>query len=135
MYKISGNDIEHSKKRQNAVNMGRKKKGTSIANNTDMPIQFLNRKLSYLLEFTFKADKIKASDYEASDVEITYKFQSLEPETTKTPQVKKEKNLLNKLWLFLVKQSITAFFRFINMNTLQFFPYIVYLIFSLALGD
>jgi len=134
MYNIFGNDINHCKKRQNAVNMGKKKKGTSMTNNTDMPIQFLNRKLPHLQKFTFKADKLKVSGYEASGVKVTYKFQHIKPQVVKTHQVKKSKKLFNKLWLFLVKQSITAFFQFIYMNSSQFLPYIIYLIFSLALG-
>jgi len=134
MYNISGNDIDQSKKRLNALSMGRKKKRASLANNINMPIQFFTRKLPHLQEFTFKADKLKISGYEASGVEVTYKFQPLKHEAVEIHQVKKQKTLFDELWLFLVKQSITTFFRYINMDYSQFLPYIVYLIFSLALG-
>jgi hypothetical protein len=122
MYNTSGNGIDHSKNRLNPVSMGRKKKGTSVANNAVMPIPFLSHKLPHLREFTFKADKLKVSGYEASGVEVTYKFQAPKPQVIKTHQIKKEKTLWDKLWLFVVKQSLSSFFQIVIKHFQQFIP-------------
>ena len=101
--------------------MGIDKKGNMIANHI-LPSQFKNRILPNLQEVTFKADTLKTPDFEASSVELNYKFQAPNPQVTEYHQVKKENSILVKLRLFAVKQSITAFFQFIIKYFSRFIP-------------
>jgi hypothetical protein len=133
MYNTSDNGIDHSKNSLDAVNMERNKKVTSLAENTDLPVQMLNLILPYLQEVTFKVGNIDISNNKASGVEVNFRFQAPKSKTVKTHQAKKEKTIFDKLCLFFVKQSITAFFQFIIMGFLQFLPHIMFLIFSLVL--
>jgi hypothetical protein len=110
--------------------MGTNRKGNFIANNTDLPMQILNCILPYLQEINIKADKLNAD--EASGIEVNCKFHAPNPQVTETQQVKKGTTILDKLWLFAVEKSLTAFFQFIFMEFPQFIPMIMFLTFSLA---
>jgi len=125
--------LAHSKKRQDPVSMGRDKKIATAAKNTVLPIQFLPLRLPGLQEYTFKAKTLKSPGCEASDVEMNYKFKPSHSQAVETHQTRKEKTVFDKLKLFILKQSIIAFFQYIIMNHQQFLLDIILLIFSLVL--
>jgi hypothetical protein len=131
--KKSNPGLDHSKNRLDALSMGAGKKYRAVIKDRLLPRQFQNLKLPNLQEATFKADKIKLSGFEASGVELTCKFHDPNPKVFEPQEIKKEKTISDKLWLFIVKQSIIAFFQLIIMNYSQFLPYIIFLIFSLVL--
>jgi hypothetical protein len=124
--------LDHSKNRLDAMGMETGRKHKTVAKNHSLPRQSLKHLLPNLQEATFKADKLKLSDFEAYGVEIHCKFQVSNPQVAITRQIEKEKTVLVKLWLFIVKQSITAFFQLIILNHSQLLPYIIFLIFSLV---
>ncbi|MDR2952597.1 MAG: hypothetical protein LBU82_05070 [Treponema sp.] len=124
--------LGHSKNRLNAAGMETGRKHKAIVKNHSLPGQSLKHLLPNLQEATFKADKLKSSGFEAYGVEINCKFQLSNPHVAKTRQIEKEKTVLDKLWLFIVKQSITAFFQLIILKHSQLLPYILFLIFSLV---
>ena len=115
--------LDHSKNRLDPVSMGMNKKVNVIANYI-LPSQFQYRILPNLQEATFKADTLKTPDFEASNVEFKYKFYDPNPQVKKT--------ILDRLRLFLLEQSISAFFQFIVMYFSQFIPQILFLIYFLA---
>jgi hypothetical protein len=115
--------LDHSKNRLDPVSMGMNKKVNVIANYI-LPSQFQDRILPNLQEATFKADTLKTPDFEASNVEFKYKFYDPNPQVKKT--------ILDRLRLFLLEQSISAFFQFIVMYFSQFIPQILFLIYFLA---
>jgi len=118
---LSYEPLDHSKNRLDPVSMGMNKKGDEIANHI-LPSQFQDLILPNLQEVSFKADTIKTPDFEASGVEVNYKFQDPNPQVIRYQQAKKERTILDRLRLFLLKQSITAFFQFIIMYFPRFIP-------------
>jgi len=122
MYYAVENGIDHSKNRLDAVSMKVDKKDKAVTKNYLIPKQLQNSMLSNLQEVTFKADKIKLSDFDASGVEITLKFHDPNPKVNELQKIKKEKTFLDKIWLFIVKQSITAYFQWIIEHYQQFIP-------------
>jgi hypothetical protein len=125
---------ENDKNRLDTVSMEMNKKGKLVADNTSLSIQLLNLILPYLQEATFKADNINLSTNEINGFEGNLKFREHNPQISESHQVKKQKTLFDKLWLFVAKQSIVALFQFIIMYFPQFLPQIVFLIFSLVLA-
>jgi hypothetical protein len=103
--------------------MGMYKKENVIANHI-LPSQFQGLILPNLLEVTFKADTLKTPDYEASGVEVNYKFHDPNPQVKIT--------ILDRFRLFLLEQSISTFFQFVVIYFSQFIPQILFLIYSLA---
>jgi hypothetical protein len=122
MYRTSEHGIDHSKNRFNAVRMEMQKKGTSVANSTDLFIQLLNLRLPNVKEASFKADKVKLPGFEASGVEYSYKFHDTNPKVRESQETKKGKTIWDKLWLFVVKQSITAYFQIFIKSFPRFLP-------------
>jgi len=104
--------LAHSKNRLDPVSMEANKNRNVIADHL-FSNQLQDLILSLLQEATFKADTIKMPDFEASGVEIKYKFKDPNPQVTDCQQVKKEKSLLDRLFLFTLKQSISTFFSWI----------------------
>jgi len=78
--------------------------------------------LSNLQEAILKTGKIKLSDLEVSDIELTCKFRTPNPKVIKHQKNKKEKTIWEKLWLFIVKQSINATFQLFIKHFQQFIP-------------
>ena len=115
--------LDHSKNRLNPVSMGINKKANMIANHI-LPSQSQDLILPNLQEATFKAGTLKILDFEAHDVELKYKFRD--------PNSQVKKTILDRLWLFLLEQSITASFQFVVMYFPQFIPQILFLIYSLV---
>ena len=118
---LSYEALDHSKNRLDPVNMGMNRKGDAIANHI-LPSQFQDLIFPNLQEVSFKADTIKTPDFEAFGVKVNYKFQDPNPQMIECKQVKKEGTFSDKLRLFTVKQSITAFFQFIIMYFPRFIP-------------
>jgi hypothetical protein len=99
----------------------------------DSSLQELFRGLKSLdsTKIIFKADKINSSGLYG--VELIGKFNKTNPKKIEPQEINKGKTIWDKLWLFVVEQSITVFFQFIIMNYPQFFPHIIFLILSLLL--
>jgi hypothetical protein len=129
MYVTAETGNDHNKDSLDAVSMGIDKKGKAVATNRNLLRQFQNLMLPNLQEATFKADKIKLSDLEATGVEVTCKFYNPIPQVVEHQKAKKEETVWGKLRLFIIQEYIAALFQIIMMN----FPQIAYLIFSLAL--
>jgi hypothetical protein len=120
---LSKKPLDHSKDRLNPVRMGMNKKGNAIANHIFLNL-CQNLKLPNLQEFNFKAGTLKILDLEAHDVDLNYKFRDPNPQVKKT--------ILDRFRLFLLEQSISAFFQFIVIYFPQFIPQILFLIYSLV---
>jgi hypothetical protein len=102
--------------------MGMVKKGEDALKKLILPKQFQNLILPNLQEATFRADTIKIPDFEASGVEVTCKFQPPNPQFVKTKQVKIENSFLDKLWLFVLKQTFSTFCQFFIIHYSRFLP-------------
>jgi len=122
MYNISKNGIDHSKKRLDAVSMGREKE-TPMANNIYLPTQILKLLMPHLREVTIKADNMDLSG-SASGVEVNCKFHAPNSHVVESHQVKNLKTIFKNILLFIVEKSIITFFKLIIMKYLQFLPFI-----------
>ena len=122
MYDTAENGIDHSKNELDALSMKVEKNDNTVTKDYLLTKQLQNSIWSNLQEVNFKADKIKSSDFDASGVELTIKFHDHNPKVNEIQKTKKEKTILYKLWLFIVKQSITACFQWIIEHYQQFIP-------------
>jgi len=122
MYVTAGNGIDHSKNKPDAVSMEAGKKIKIVAKDQLLPKQLQKLIFPNLQEVTFKADNIKLSGFEASGVELTCRFNNSNPKILEPQASKKEKTIWDKLWLFVVKQSITAYFQWFIEHYQQFIP-------------
>jgi len=122
MYNTSENGIDHSKNSLDAISMKTGKKYKAIAKAHLLPKQLKDLKLTNLQEVNFKADNIKLSGFEASGVELTCKFHKPNPKVVKPQEIKKEKTIWDKLRLFVVKQSVAAYFQIFIKSFQQLIP-------------
>jgi hypothetical protein len=102
--------------------MVKRKKGKAASKNKDLPKSLQNHTSPNLQVVTIKADKIKTSDFEASGVEVIYKFWNPNSQTVETQKIKKEETASARVGLFAVKQFISTFFQFILMKFPQRLP-------------
>ena len=122
MKSAAGEGIDLSKNRSNVICMETVKKDRTVAEKNLLPRQFHTFILPNLQEFTVKADWLKTSDFEASGLEINCKYQDLSPQVAEPQQTKTEITIWDKLWLFVVEKSISAYFQIFVYCFLRYIP-------------
>jgi len=124
--------INHDRNAKDAIIVEVGKKTKTVTKGYILPSDFHKLILPNLQEVTFKAEKTNLFGSEAYGVELTCKFYYPTPKVISPKKGKKKKSISDKLWLFVVKQSITAFFRFFFMSYQQFMPLALFLTFSMV---